>query len=97
MRIIIFLLSIVALSSCKTHYWADTHVQFQRVADVAPSGDASITTMIAPYKVDLDAQMNGIIAQLDVELTKALPSAKKKGRNGSRSMRMTSHCRRACE
>jgi 2',3'-cyclic-nucleotide 2'-phosphodiesterase (5'-nucleotidase family) len=73
MRILIFLLSIVALSSCKTHYWADTHVQFQRVADVAPSGDASITTMIAPYKVDLDAQMNGVLAQLDVELTKALP------------------------
>ena len=73
MRFIILLLSLVTFSSCKTHYWADTQVEFDRVADMASSDDADVLTIISPYKKDLDAQMNGIIAQLDVELTKALP------------------------
>lgn len=57
------------------------HVSKMNVSYVVPSGqagaasDSTVTTMVAPYKSQLDAQMNTVVANVATELTKKQPES----------------------
>lgn len=70
----IFFLTFLVVFSCKTNtYQHETGIEFERVADSAPGEDQDVLAMIEPYKLEMDAQMNKVIAQLDVDLLKQRP------------------------
>lgn len=67
--------ALLLLASCSTPYQVSkTQVTNIRVqADSLHLYDTALANMIAPYKIQLDAQMNEVIGVAEQTLTKALP------------------------
>lgn len=69
MRIyVLLLIAFSILISCKTQYFADAEVRFERVseADIAP--DSVMLGVISPYKQALDEEMNVVIGYAETDL-----------------------------
>lgn len=72
-----FFTAAIFFSSCDTfQHIAKTDVRYAVVtAETAPAENAEIKATIAPYKSQLDAVMNEVIAVLPVELSKQKPES----------------------
>ena len=65
---------LISISSCKIYHEANTeHSKYDLTTDANIQSDIEINEMIAPYKEDLDAEMNQVIGVCEKELMKALP------------------------
>ena len=76
MKKLIFLLLFGALISCsKTIHVADTRVSGYEMDAGSASPDQHITAMIAPYKKELDKEMNQVIGEVSSRMEKRLPES----------------------
>lgn len=68
---------LLCLFSCRsTNYLSKIEASKQNVnIEVAPTEDPAISSLIQPYKKDLDAQMNTIIGETAVDLKKKRPES----------------------
>ncbi len=73
----IFCFLMLILFSCRsTNYLSSIEASKQTVnAELAPTEDPAISSLIQPYKKDLDAQMNTIIGETAVDLKKKRPES----------------------
>ncbi|MEM1119583.1 MAG: 5'-nucleotidase [Bacteroidota bacterium] len=68
-------LLIFGLSACRSaNYLAQIEANKQTLSDSVPA-DSSILAMIQPYKIKLDEQMNQVIGETSVVLTKRRPES----------------------
>ena len=70
--------SIIALlffSSCKTYYPTHVEVEYERVSEAQVIQDAQVESIISPYRVLLEEEMNVVIGTLDHPLTKERPES----------------------
>lgn len=72
---IVSILLCASLWSCKVNQIAEYQYDYTEIDSTYTTSDAHITDVIAPYKVDLDATMNEVIAVSKVEMTKAKPES----------------------
>lgn len=63
-----------SFSTCKVNHLAEQETQFYRITDEQTTND-SVDQLIAPYKTQLDAEMNKVIGEVAHELTKKLPES----------------------
>lgn len=66
----------LALGACKVNHLAKVQPQGYRMqpqSTAQPAADPEIEAMIAPYKTELDAEMNQVIGEAAAEMTKAKP------------------------
>lgn len=72
----LFLIAVLMLTSCKTNHLAEIQPQAYRMADTTVvAADASIEKLIAPYKAQLDAEMNEVIGVAAATLDKRTPES----------------------
>ncbi len=70
------LVAALVLSGCKTNHLAEIQPQTYRMADTTVvAADASIEKLIAPYKAQLDVEMNGVIGVAAETLDKRTPES----------------------
>lgn len=76
-RILFGLLIILVASACKTRVFvsdiSEGKYKIAATEDLTP--DSEIETIIAPYKKQLDAEMDVVLNQLDIDLTKGKPES----------------------
>jgi 2',3'-cyclic-nucleotide 2'-phosphodiesterase (5'-nucleotidase family) len=74
MRLLLITAVAVAALACRpTRHIAHADAGYTAVNAAAAAGDPAQTGLIAPYKVQLDSQMNEVIAVLGTELVKRKP------------------------
>lgn len=72
----LFLFAAFILAGCKTNHLAEIQPQAYRMADTTVvAADASIENLIAPYKAQLDAEMNEVIGVAAETLDKRKPES----------------------
>lgn len=72
----LFLIVALMLSGCKTNHLAEIQPQAYRMADTTvAAADASMEALIAPYKAQLDAEMNEVIGVAAATLDKRTPES----------------------
>lgn len=73
----LFLLFLIVIGSCTSvQHISKTDVSYQVMnTDPAVPPDDSVTAMVAPYKAQLDAEMNEVLGNVSVELTKQKPES----------------------
>ena len=70
------LTGLLLVISCKVNHLADQQVEFYRIEEKKYAEvDSEITTMIAPYKEKLDAEMNKVIGKLAHSMEKQQPES----------------------
>ncbi len=78
-RYLVILLVAISWISCKSSqnyvYVADVDTDYIRVNKYAAAEDKKINELIAPYKVQLDAEMNEVLGVLTDELVKSKPNS----------------------
>lgn len=72
--ILIGLLSLF-LTTCKVEHLANIEPSVYQIEPSMGSGSEDIQAMIAPYKVQLDSEMNQVIGIVGMELTKTMPES----------------------
>ncbi|MGB1248196.1 MAG: 5'-nucleotidase C-terminal domain-containing protein [Chitinophagales bacterium] len=72
---IVSILLCASLWSCKVNHVAEYQYGYTKIDSTYTSSDSHIEEMIAPYKADLDATMNEVIATSKVEMSKAKPES----------------------
>lgn len=76
MKNLIFLTFLLFFSACKTNtFLADVQETSVKIEPSLIAPDASIDSLIAPYKVELDATMNEIIGEVAQSLPKGRPES----------------------
>lgn len=71
-----FILFILFLSSCKVNHLSQQETEFYRLEQSQyGQADQDIEAIIAPYKENLDEQMNEVIGEVVSDLTKARPES----------------------
>jgi len=75
---ILALLVLVSLSSCAKKVWQVTdadsnYYRFDDRLEVTP--DPTVDDMIKPYKAELDAEMNDVIGEIAINMSKKLPES----------------------
>ena len=73
---LIVVLCFLSSWGCKsTYYVTDTEVEYERISEVSVTPDKEIADMLAPYRTQMDAEMNQVIGQLDTMLIKESPES----------------------
>ena len=73
---LLLLLSILILGGCKVNHLSQQETEFYRLEQSQyGQADQEIEAIIAPYKENLDAQMNEVIGEVVSDLTKARPES----------------------
>lgn len=71
---LLFLTATLTLYSCKTYTLSKKEASYYSI-DSTTTEDPAILALIAPYKKDLDAEMNQIIGNAAVDMEKAQPES----------------------
>ena len=72
-----FFLLLVLIGSCKVNHLADQQTQFYRIqAKDYGATDPEVEALIAPYKVQLDEEMNTVIGEIAQEFRKEQPESR---------------------
>lgn len=66
---IILSLSLIFFLSCRTQYFADTEVKFERVSEAEVAEDTKALSLISPYRSGMEKEMNEVIGELALNLT----------------------------
>src|SRR5687768_753324 len=73
---VVFFFSLLITSCTSVKHVSKADVKYTVVtAETAPPEDEEVNTIIAPYKVQLDAVMNEVLANLPVEIAKKKPES----------------------
>ena len=72
---LLFLFCALVISCTSVQHISKTDVSYVVPSPQTSTADASVNEMVAPYKAQLDAQMNSVVANVGTELTKKLPES----------------------
>ncbi len=65
----------ITLASCKVTHLANIEPSLHRIDESIDNGNVAINEMIAPYKSQLDEEMNQVIGTIGMELIKTKPES----------------------
>ncbi len=75
LKLLLFLPGVLILSCTSVQHISKTDVSYVVPSPQTTSADAAIDETVAPYKSQLDAQMNSVVANVGTELTKRQPES----------------------
>jgi len=70
-----YLCFVLFMSCTSVQHISKTHVSYVVPSPQSSTADVAVTEMVAPYKAQLDAQMNSVVANVRTELTKKQPES----------------------
>jgi len=74
-NILLILLVLLSAGCTSVHHISKTDVRYELMNSAVAEPDKEVTAMIAPYKVQVDKEMNEVLGNLPVDLTKRKPES----------------------